>query len=81
MGFPREIFINNKTKRFALIALVYWDTVYMKLFIVSSFKDCSFYLGLNCESCVHYGKFDHKKCKRKQSKEWRKEQVNLSFIT
>ena len=31
VGLPREIFINNKPQRFAFIALVYWDTVYMNI--------------------------------------------------
>ena len=31
VGLPREIFINNKSEKFTLIALVYWDTVYMNI--------------------------------------------------
>ena len=31
VSLPREIFINDKPKRFALIALVYWDAVYMNV--------------------------------------------------
>ena len=31
VGLPREIFINYKPKRFALIALVYWDAVHMNI--------------------------------------------------
>ena len=29
LGLPREMFVNDKPERFALIALVYWDAVYM----------------------------------------------------
>ena len=31
VGLPREIFINNKPERFALTALVYWDTISMNI--------------------------------------------------
>ena len=34
VGLPREIFINDKPERFALIALVYWDAVYMNIHCV-----------------------------------------------
>ena len=30
-GLPREIFINDKPERFVLIALAYWDAVYMNV--------------------------------------------------
>ena len=34
VGLPREIFINDKPERFALIALVYWNAVYMNIHCV-----------------------------------------------
>ena len=34
VGLPREIFINDKPERFALIALVCWDAVYMNVHCV-----------------------------------------------
>ena len=35
VGLPREIFINDKTERFALIALVYsGDAIYMNVHCV-----------------------------------------------
>ena len=34
VGLPREIFISDKPERFALIALVYWDAVYMNVHCV-----------------------------------------------
>ena len=34
VGLLREIFINDKPERFALIALVYWDAVYMNIHCV-----------------------------------------------
>ena len=34
MGLPREIFIIDKPDIFALIALVYWDAVYMNVHCV-----------------------------------------------
>ena len=34
VGLPREIFINDKPDIFALIALVYWDAVYMNVHCV-----------------------------------------------
>ena len=42
---PREILINDEPKIFALIALVYWDAVYMNVHCVA-FKDSSFCLEL-----------------------------------
>ena len=34
VGLPREIFINDKPERFTLIALVYWDAVFMTVHCV-----------------------------------------------
>ena len=31
VGLPQEIFISDKPEGFALIALVYWDVVYMNV--------------------------------------------------
>ena len=31
VGLPRETFINEKLERFAFIALVYWDAVFMNV--------------------------------------------------
>ena len=34
VGPPQEIFINYRPERFALIALVYWDAVYVNVYCV-----------------------------------------------
>ena len=38
VGLPWEIFINDKLERFAFIALVYWDAVYMNVYCVVIYR-------------------------------------------
>ena len=38
VDLPREIFINDKLERFAFIALVYWDAVYMNVYCVVIYR-------------------------------------------
>ena len=40
VGPPREIFINDKPERFALITLVYWDAVYMNVHLGTVVSEC-----------------------------------------
>ena len=42
-GLPQEIFIDDKPEGFALIALVYWDVVYMNVHCLLALSQRSIY--------------------------------------